>query len=168
MSTVQDLPPKFVPPKPLPHHNGMAMATDTTSGHSPTALHHRVIEDTAATPPTYKYEKAKEISLEESLTLQKSQKMKQDVSYKFAATQENQYCGFQIGLTQTELYKGRRWHCDRRWLEAGNFGFRKQRNYSVQVVKTKALISFAVTAKLICVFVFTNAECWFSHAAALI
>ena len=29
-----------------------------------------------------------------------------------------------------------------------------------------ALISFAVTAKLICVFVFAYADCWFSHEAA--
>ena len=29
--------------------------------------------------------------------------------------------------------------------------------------ETKALISFAVTAKLICVFVFAYAKCWFSH-----
>ena len=28
------------------------------------------------------------------------------------------------------------------------------------------LISFAVTAKLICAFVFAYADCWFSHAAA--
>ena len=34
-------------------------------------------------------------------------------------------------------------------------------------MKTKALISFAVTAKLICVFVFAYAGCWFSHEAAL-
>ena len=34
------------------------------------------------------------------------------------------------------------------------------------VAKTKAMISFAVTAKLICVFVFANADCWFSHVAA--
>ena len=33
-------------------------------------------------------------------------------------------------------------------------------------MKTKALISFAVTAKLICVFVFAYAYCWFSDAAA--
>ena len=33
-------------------------------------------------------------------------------------------------------------------------------------MKTKALISFAVTAKLICVFVFAYADCWFSHDAA--
>ena len=29
-----------------------------------------------------------------------------------------------------------------------------------------ALISFMVTAKLICVFVFAFADCWFSHEAA--
>ena len=32
--------------------------------------------------------------------------------------------------------------------------------------KTKVLISFADTAKLICVFVFAYAKYWFSHAAA--
>ena len=36
----------------------------------------------------------------------------------------------------------------------------------MHVVKTKALISFAVTAKLICVFVFAYGDCWFSHEAA--
>ena len=39
-------------------------------------------------------------------------------------------------------------------------------NCTILVVKTKALISFAVTAKLICVFVFAYADCWFSHEAA--
>ena len=34
------------------------------------------------------------------------------------------------------------------------------------VAKTKAVISFAVTAKLICVFVFAYAKHWFSHDAA--
>ena len=34
------------------------------------------------------------------------------------------------------------------------------------VAKTKALISFAVSAKLICVFVFAYSKCWFSHDAA--
>ena len=34
------------------------------------------------------------------------------------------------------------------------------------VVKTKALISFAVTVKLICAFVFAYADCWFSHGVA--
>ena len=34
------------------------------------------------------------------------------------------------------------------------------------VAKTKALISFVVTAKLICVFVFAYAKRWISHDAA--
>ena len=42
----------------------------------------------------------------------------------------------------------------------------KKRDYTFRVVKTKALISFAVTAKLICVFVFAYADCWFSHGVA--
>ena len=37
---------------------------------------------------------------------------------------------------------------------------------TIYVAKTKALISFAITAKLICVFVFAYAKCWFSHDAA--
>ena len=41
-----------------------------------------------------------------------------------------------------------------------------KRECTVHVAKTKALISFAVTAKLICTFVFAYADCWFSHAAA--
>ena len=36
----------------------------------------------------------------------------------------------------------------------------------MRVRKTKALISFAVTAKLICVFVFAYAKCRFSHNEA--
>ena len=36
----------------------------------------------------------------------------------------------------------------------------------MHVAKTKVLISFAVTARLICVFVFANAKCWFSHDVA--
>ena len=35
-----------------------------------------------------------------------------------------------------------------------------------RVAKTKALISFAITAKLICVFVFAYADYWFSHEVA--
>ena len=31
---------------------------------------------------------------------------------------------------------------------------------------TKVLISFTVTAELICAFVFAYADCWFSHVAA--
>ena len=56
------------------------------------------------------------------------------------------------GPTQTGLYN------NRRWLEAGNFVFRKKRDCTIYVAKTKALISFAVTAKLICVFVFAYAK----------
>ena len=51
-------------------------------------------------------------------------------------------------------------------LEALNFRFKKKRKCTIRVAKTKALISFAVTAKLICVFVFAYADCWFSHEAA--
>ena len=42
----------------------------------------------------------------------------------------------------------------------------KKRKCTICVAKTKALISFAVTVKLICVFVFTYADCWVSHEAA--
>ena len=42
----------------------------------------------------------------------------------------------------------------------------KKRNCTIRVAKTKVLISFAVTAKLICVFVFAYAEFLFSHAKA--
>ena len=41
-------------------------------------------------------------------------------------------------------------------------------NYTIRVAKTKALISVAVTAKLICACVFAYANCWFSHAQAQI
>ena len=70
--------------------------------------------------------------------------------------------GFRPGPTQTGLYS------HRKWLEAGNFGFRKKRDCAIHVAKTKALISFAVTAKLICGFVFAYANCCFSHAQAQI
>ena len=40
------------------------------------------------------------------------------------------------------------------------------RNCTIRVAKTKALISFAVTAKLICTFVFAYAKILFSHDAA--
>ena len=39
------------------------------------------------------------------------------------------------------------------------------RKSTIPVAKTKALISFTVTAKLTCVFVFAYADCWFSHEA---
>ena len=62
--------------------------------------------------------------------------------------QENDLRGFRPGPTQTGLYSLRR------RLEAWNFGFKKKRNCTVSVAKTKALFSFAVTEKLICAFVF--------------
>ena len=40
-----------------------------------------------------------------------------------------------------------------------NFGFKKKRQCTLRVAKTKALISFVITAKLICVFFFF----FFSH-----
>ena len=46
------------------------------------------------------------------------------------------------------------------------FGFTKLRNCTIRVAKTKALISYAVTAKLICALVFTYADCWFSYEVA--
>ena len=42
------------------------------------------------------------------------------------------------------------------------------RNCTIRVAKKKALISFAVTAKVICAFVSTKAKCWFSHDEAQI
>ena len=39
-------------------------------------------------------------------------------------------------------------------------------NCTIRVAKTKALISFVVTAKLICAFVFAYANCLFFHEAA--
>ena len=44
--------------------------------------------------------------------------------------------------------------------------FRKKRNCTIRVAKTKAPISYAVTTKMACVFVFAYAECRFSHDAA--
>ena len=42
----------------------------------------------------------------------------------------------------------------------------KKRDCTICEAKTKALISFAVTAKLICIFVFAYAKIRFSHAVA--
>ena len=53
-----------------------------------------------------------------------------------------------------------------KWLEVGNFGFRKKRNSTIRVAKIEALISFAVTAKLICVFVSVSANCRFFNEVA--
>ena len=70
--------------------------------------------------------------------------------------------GFRPGPTQTGLYS------QRRSLEAWNFGFRNKRDCTTRVAKTKAQISFADTAKLICVFVFAYAKSRFSHNEAQI
>ena len=67
---------------------------------------------------------------------------------------------FRTGQTQTGLYS------HRRKLEALNFRFRNKRDCTICVAQTKGLISYAVTAQLICVFVFANACCWFSHVEA--
>ena len=42
----------------------------------------------------------------------------------------------------------------------------ESRGIVLYVAKTKALISFAVTAKLVCVVVYAYAKIWFSHDAA--
>ena len=46
------------------------------------------------------------------------------------------------------------------------FWIQKVEGWSIRVPKTKALISFVVTAKLICVFVFVYTRIRFSHDAA--
>ena len=68
--------------------------------------------------------------------------------------------GSRPGQTQTRLYN------HSRWIEAWNFVYRKQRGCTICVAKTKALISFVVTAKLIYVFVFVYAKSRFSHDEA--
>ena len=44
----------------------------------------------------------------------------------------------------------------------------KQRDRPICVAKTKALISCAVTAQLICAFGFAYADCWFFYAVVQI
>ena len=46
--------------------------------------------------------------------------------------------------------------------------FKKKRNCTLRVTKTKVMISFAVTAKLSCIFVFAYENCWFSYEVAQI
>ena len=71
----------------------------------------------------------------------------------------NNFC-FQPGLVETCLYS----HRSR--LEARKFGFKENRGCTICVAKPKTLISCAVTAQLICVFVFAYADCLFSCVAA--
>ena len=73
---------------------------------------------------------------------------------------ENQQCGFRKGPTQIMLYS----HRSR--LEGRNFVFKWRSNNTIGVAKTKALIGFAFTTKLICVFVFAYVDCWFFHEVA--
>ena len=54
--------------------------------------------------------------------------------------------GFRPGLTQISLYS----HRSR--LEAWDFVFKKKRDFTISVSKTKVLISFAITANLVCAF----------------
>ena len=70
--------------------------------------------------------------------------------------------GFRPGPTQTDLYS----HRSRLGLR--NLGFKKKRDCTIRVAKIKALISFAVTAKPICAFVFAWTKIRFSHVAAQI
>ena len=67
----------------------------------------------------------------------------------------------QVRVTQTGLYS----HRSR--LEACTFGFKMKKDFTIRAAKTKALISCAVTAQLICGFVFAYAKCWFSNAVAM-
>ena len=64
------------------------------------------------------------------------------------------------GPTQIRLYS----HSIK--LEAWNFGYKQRRNSTIRMAKTKVLIICAVTAQLICNFLFAYANCWFSHAKA--
>ena len=66
---------------------------------------------------------------------------------------------FRPGLTQTGLD----WTVTEDGWRLKNFGFRKKRDCTIRVAKTKALNSFA---KLICVFVFAYAKSRFSHNEA--
>ena len=63
--------------------------------------------------------------------------------------------GFRPSQTQTRLYRSK--------LDASNFEFRKYSNYTLYVVKMKALISCMATVQLICTFVFALAKSRFSH-----
>ena len=70
------------------------------------------------------------------------------VSFNWAWREKTGQRCFRPGSTQTGMYS------HRRRLGAWNFGFKKKRNCTFRVAKTEALISCAVTAQLICAFVF--------------
>ena len=46
------------------------------------------------------------------------------------------------------------------------FGIKKEEELYYPCSESKGVISFAVTAKLVCAFVFAYADCWVSHGAA--
>ena len=48
------------------------------------------------------------------------------------------------------------------------FRMKEEEGLYYHVAKTKALISFAVTAKLVCAYVFAYADCLFSYAVPLL
>ena len=70
--------------------------------------------------------------------------------------------GFQPGLTYYTAWAVQ----PQKQARSLKFLFKKKRNCMIGVAKTKALISCAVTAQLICIFVFAYADCWLSHEAA--
>ena len=79
--------------------------------------------------------------------------------------------GFQV-IIEPRREKTNKLDSDKVWHTPGctytgdDFVFRKNRYCAIQVAKTKALISLAVTAKMICIFVFAYVNRWFSHAGA--
>ena len=75
-------------------------------------------------------------------------------------TGENQSLGFPTRSDTNQPVQSQK--------QARNFGFKKKRNCTIRVAKTKAQISFTVTAKQICAFVFAQAIISFSHDAAQI
>ena len=79
----------------------------------------------------------------------------------WAATSENRSSGFPTSVRHKPgLYN------HRIELEAWNFEFRRLRDCTIRVAKTKALISFAVTAKLDLRLCFRICKIRFSHVAA--
>ena len=63
------------------------------------------------------------------------------------------------GFLQGQVQSGLCSH--RRWLEARNFGFKKDRDCTIFGANPKALISCAITEQLICAFVFACAKLGF-------
>ena len=73
---------------------------------------------------------------------------------------ENQQFGFWPGLTQTGLQQLQK------MARSSKFHIYREEELNYPCSENKGVISFAVTAKLICVFAFAYADCWFSCAAA--